>query len=114
MLEEHEKRFIEYWEKKRLTERKTLRQLLVGIPLGLLFAIPILIVLFSGRFWYKRADAAANAQLNPIVLIIAVLLIAAFFAIFYKRQQWESKEQYYKELKAREQKQLNVDSEMQR
>jgi len=105
MLSDDEKRFIAYWEAHRESEKKLLRQLIIGIPIGLIFAVPILIMLFSGKIWYKRADAVANTQLNPLVLIIAVIIITAFVAIFYKRHQWDMREQHYKELKEKEKKQ---------
>jgi len=101
MLTEREKQFMEYWEASRAGEKKLFRQLLVGVPVGLIFAIPILIILFSGKLWYKRADQVANTQLNPLVLIIAIVVITAFVALFYKRHQWEMKEQYYQQLKAK-------------
>jgi hypothetical protein len=44
----------------------------------------------------------SNAVASPTILIIAVILIAVFIAIFYKRYQWDQKEQYYLQLKARE------------
>ena len=102
MLSEDEKRFLAYWEAHRETEKKLLRQLLIGIPIGLIFAVPILIILFSGKIWYKRADAVANTQLNPLVLIIAIIVITAFVAVFYKRHQWDMREQHFKELKEKE------------
>lgn len=102
MLSEQDRRFVEYWEKNREKERKTVRQFMVGVPFGLVFAIPILVILFSGRFWYERADAVANAKVNPIVLIVAILLITAFVAIFYKKHQWDQKEQLYQEIKAKQ------------
>jgi uncharacterized membrane protein len=102
MLTEQDRRFVEYWENNRAKERKTLRQFMVGVPFGLVFAIPILVILFSGRFWYERADAVANAKVNPVVLIIAILLITAFVAIFYKKHQWDQKEQLYQEIKAKQ------------
>jgi fatty acid desaturase len=107
MLTEKEKHFIAYWEIYRAREKKFIRQLLIGIPAGLLFAIPILVILFSGKYWYKRAETVANSQVNPAVLIIAIVLITAFVAVFYKRHQWDMKEQYYKELKAKAAKDLN-------
>ena len=99
-LTEQELTFITYWENHRLKEKKLLNQLLVGLPLGIVFGAPILINLFLG--WYKRAHMVANTQLNPIVLITAILLIIVFIAIFSRRHKWEMKEQYYQELKARE------------
>ncbi len=98
MLSERERVFMEYWEANKEKERKTFRQLLIGIPVGLLFAVPVLVALFSGRFWYKRAEAEANSETSPVVIIVAILLIAGFVAIFYKKHQWDMKEQRYREL----------------
>lgn len=103
MLTESEKRFLEYWEANRLREKKINKQLLLGLPIGLLFAVPVLILLFSGRFWYQRASMEANSQSSPVVLIIAIICIAVFVALFYKRHQWDQREQHYLELKAKEQ-----------
>lgn len=102
MLNEREKQFIVYWEQNRLKEKKLMKQLMVGIPVGLLFATPVLVSVFSSRLWFKRADAVAISQVNPVVLIIAILAITGFVAIFYKRHQWEMREQQYLELKGRE------------
>ncbi len=99
-LTEKELEFMTYWEQHRLKEKKVLNQLLVGLPLGVLFGLPILINLFLG--WYKRADMEAHTQLNPVILITAIVLIIVFVAIFSRRHKWEMKEQYYLELKARE------------
>ncbi|MEO6915571.1 MAG: hypothetical protein ABI151_07900, partial [Chitinophagaceae bacterium] len=91
-------------EENRLKEKKVFKQWLMGIPLGLLFAIPILINFFSG--WFKRADMDLNSQISnhefsPLVLLIAMILIVSFVAIFSKKYKWEMNEQRYLELKAR-------------
>ena len=99
-LSEKELAFMTYWESHRLKEKRFLNQLLVGLPLGILFGMPILINFFLG--WYKRAEMVANTQLNPVILITAIVLIIVFIAIFSRRHKWEMKEQYYQELKARE------------
>jgi len=97
MLTPEEKKFIDYWALNRDKEKKTFKQFLIGIPLGLLFAIPICINFFSG--WYKRAAMIKNTEdFNPLVLIIAMVIIIAFVAIFSKRHQWDMHEQKYKEL----------------
>lgn len=101
MLEEREKLFIAYWKERRLKEKSLFYQVMTGLPMGLLFAVPILIILFSGKFWYKRADMVANSHASAVVLVIAVFLIALFVAVLYKRHQWEMKEQQYMELKAK-------------
>ena len=97
MLTKEEEAFIRYWEKNRAKQKKLVRQFLVGIPIGLLFVIPIAVNFSSG--WYKRADMEANSQdFNPIVLLIALLLIVGFTAIFYQRHKWDQHEQRYREL----------------
>lgn len=102
MLDQREKLFVDYWEVNRGKESSLLYQVLTGLPIGLLFALPIILLLFSGRYWYKRADVVANSQMSSFVLIVAVVLIAGFVAVLYKRHQWERKEQQYHELKAKE------------
>ena len=102
MLDQKEKLFVEYWELNRMKEKNIFYQLLTGLPIGLLFALPIIFILFTGRYWFKRADMVANTELNPVILVSAVLMIATFVAILYKRHQWDMKEQQYKELKAKE------------
>lgn len=102
MLDQKEKLFVEYWEMNRAKEKSIFYQLLTGLPIGLLFALPIIFILFTSRYWFKRADMVANTELNPVVLVSAVLIIATFVAVLYKRHQWDMKEQQYKELKVKE------------
>lgn len=102
MLTENEKRFVKYWEANRVREKSWQYQLLTGLPWGLLFALPIIILLMTAKFWYKRAEMEANTSMSPVVMIIAVLLIAVFVAFFFKNHRWEMKEQLYRALKARE------------
>jgi membrane protein YdbS with pleckstrin-like domain len=103
MLTQREKDFIRYWEANRLRRKKVVRQFLIGIPIGLLFVIPIVINFSSG--WYRRADMEANSSdFNPVVLLVALLLIVGFTAIFYQRHQWDQYEQHYRELLARQEK----------
>ena len=98
-LSQAEKDYIEYWEKNRLREKKVLNQLLIGLPLGILFAAPVLLNLFSR--WYTRANMEANSQMNPMVLLLAMLMIIVFIAIFSRRHKWEMKEQQYREFIAK-------------
>jgi protein-S-isoprenylcysteine O-methyltransferase Ste14 len=102
MLNEREKQFIQYWEANRLQQQRWQTQLMSGIPIGLIFSLPVLAIIFTGKLWYQRADMAMNTMMNPYVLIVAVFVITVFVSIFYKRHQWDQKEQYYKQLKARE------------
>ena len=95
--------FIEYWKNNRDREKKLFRQLVFGLPLGLLIGVGIFISVVTGR-WYERAQMVANTQLNPNVLIVAILLIAVFTGFFYKKFKWEQNEQLYKELKSKKEK----------
>lgn len=97
MMTKEETDFILYWEANRLKRKKISRQLLVGIPAGLLIAVPIVLNLTSG--WYKRATMEMNGNdFNPMVLMVALLIIVAFSAIFWQRHQWDQYEQRYLEL----------------
>jgi H+/gluconate symporter-like permease len=97
MLTQQEKDFVRYWEQNRLRRKRIFRQFLVGIPIGLLFAVPIAISLKSG--WDKRAALEANSpDFNPLVLVFALLLIVVFIAIFNQQHKWDQYEQRYREL----------------
>ncbi len=96
MLSEQEEKFIIYWEKNRERDKKLVRQLLIGLPLGLLISGGILLCLDLN--WYERANMVANASLNPYVLLIGIISITIFTSVFFKKYQWEMKEQHYREL----------------
>jgi hypothetical protein len=98
-----EKKFIEYWEQNRERQASLSYQLLFGLPFGFLFSIPILVNFLLGRFWYKRADAVGMSQFNPIVLVLAILIISVFIALLNRKFRWEKLEQQYLELQARKQ-----------
>jgi len=105
MLTEDEKRFVDYWEHNRISKKRVLKQLYVGLPLGVILAIAIFVNFFSG--WDKRAQMLINTDPSiVIVLIIGLLLIVIFIVIFSARHQWDLNEQRYRELRARENKDL--------
>lgn len=101
MVTHQEQLFINYWEANREKEKKVFRQLAVGLPLGLVFALPVLLsVLFHD--WYKRMVFISSTQIT--LILITVLGIGVFFALFRMRFKWEENEQRYKELKFKESK----------
>jgi hypothetical protein len=103
MLTAREKQFMEYWKQNRDKEKKVFRQLLFGLPLGLLFVVPIILNFSSG--WYKRANMWARGHADDnsaAVLIIAALIILVFVAIFSKRHRWDMNEQTYRELESKQ------------
>ena len=108
MLTPEEQAFIEYWASNREAEKKTLRQFLLGIPLALLFVIPIVLNLFAG--WNRQAGMLLHtSEFNPGVLLLALLLIVVFIAIFSRRFRWEQNEQRYRELLARKDRENNLE-----
>ena len=99
MLTKDEKLFLEYWEKNRDKEKQFMRQLAGGLPIGLVFALPVLVAVIFHN-WYKTMTYISGSQI--IVIIIGVLGVAVFFAIFRMKFKWENNEQLYKELKFKE------------
>ncbi len=97
MLTEQEEKFLVFWEKNKDKERSFFKQISLGLPLGLLIGVGILLNFMSG--WYTRATMVANSQSTPLVLIFAIIIIAFFCSVFYKRHQWEMDDQKYQELK---------------
>ena len=97
MLTTEEMKFIEYWEQNRIKQKRVIKQLFIGLPLGVLFATLIFINFFSG--WYKRAEMIINTHSSLIpVLLIAILLIVIFISVFSVRHRWDINEQRYREL----------------
>jgi len=101
MLTKEEEEFIKYWEANRLKKKKIFRQVLIGLPAGLILMIAILANFLSG--WYKRATMVANADPSFfLILIIAGIIIVAFAGVFSSYHKWDINENRYKELKHRE------------
>ena len=107
MLTPQEEAFIRYWEENRSRHKKIFRQFLVGIPVGLAFVIPILINIMSG--WDNKVDKLYDEPGHQtgspygdksllMVLMVAMLLIIGFTAIFHRRYKWDQYEQRYREL----------------
>ena len=104
-ITEEERQFLAYWEAQREKERKLTHQLMFGLPVGILFSVPLIVNFLLGKFWYKRADAVGISQFSPTVLVIAVLLITVFVSLLNRKFRWEKLEQQYLELRAKERKQ---------
>jgi membrane protein YdbS with pleckstrin-like domain len=100
MLTPEEKNFINYWEMNRNRKKRVLWQLAAGLPLGVFLALAICVNYFSG--WYQRA--AMEIKINTsgvLVVLIALVLVIVFVAVFSARHKWEMNEQRYKELMAK-------------
>ena len=106
MLTEEEENFIIYWRENREKQKRIFRQFLLGIPLALLFVIPISLNFLSG--WYKRAKmVSGGSDFSPGILLLALLLIVVFIAVFSRKFKWEQYEQRYIELLAKKERQEN-------
>lgn len=94
-----EKEFLQYWEQNREAKKKWVRQLSVGLPLGVTLVLTTFVNLFSG--WYGRAQMVFSRESTSLVLVllIAAISIVLFIIIFSARHRWEMNEQRYQELK---------------
>jgi membrane protein YdbS with pleckstrin-like domain len=100
MLTPDEEKFVEYWEANRLSRKKVLRQLYVGLPFASLLVIAIVVNFLSG--WYKRADMEIRSNSSLVlVVVIAGILIVVFTTVFSVRHKWDMNEQLYRELLAK-------------
>ena len=100
MLTPDEEKFIEYWEANRLSRKKVLKQLYVGLPFAALLVIAIVVNFLSG--WYKRADMEIRSNSSLVlVVVIAGIAIVVFTTVFSVRHKWEMNEQLYRELLAK-------------
>jgi hypothetical protein len=100
MLTKDEEKFVDYWKKNREQEKKTFRQLVIGLPIGLLFGVSILAIFSTG--WYERAHMTAYSSSSPYVFLIAIFIIIGFIAIFTKKHKWDINEQRYIELQQKQ------------
>jgi hypothetical protein len=101
MVTDQEQLFLNYWDANRDKQTKLFYRLTIGLPLGLVFAFPVLLsVIFHD--WYKRMIFISSSQIT--LILITVLGIAVFFALFRMNFKWEENEQRYKELKFKQNK----------
>jgi uncharacterized oligopeptide transporter (OPT) family protein len=96
MLTPEEEKFVAYWKNNREKEKKTFRQLLIGLPVGLTFAIAILAAFSAG--WHERANMIAYSSSSPYIFVGGIFAIVGFIAIFSKKFRWDQNEQRYLEL----------------
>lgn len=111
MITQKESAFITHWEQVREAESRFSRKLLSGLPMALLFSLPILLSiggvrLFMGEFDMRISKALQGSTI--VVVLIAVLCIAFFFAYFRMHLRWEQNEQLYQSLKLRQNKEAET------
>lgn len=109
MLLPEEEDFLIYWETNRADFSKPMSKLLRGLPMAIVFGVPILVsiavVYFLFPDWYTKISKA-NAQ-TFIVISLAVILAIVFYAFTRMHFKWEMNEQLYLELKQKQKEAAN-------
>jgi len=101
MLSEKDKEFMRYWEKERERNNSIGARVLNGLPMAVLFCVPILlfitvVYLFLPE-WYTLVSNTLAGSMTTIV--IAIIIVVLFFSYFRMQFKWEMNEQLYRELK---------------
>lgn len=100
MLTEKELSFIQYWETYRIAHSSFTSKLLRGLPMAIMFGLPILLFILSVYLyfpeWYYKISNTTSGSF--VAIIIAVLIGIIFFSYFRMHFKWEMNEQLYKEL----------------
>jgi mannose/fructose/N-acetylgalactosamine-specific phosphotransferase system component IIC len=122
MLSEKDKAFIKRWENVRLTESTFKHKILSGMPMAMLFAVPVALFFVIVKIFFPSWFATATHRKTEVVVpglteqhmsisagniitaFIAVLIVVLFFAYFRMHYKWENNEQLYQELKSKEKK----------
>jgi len=94
-----------HWEAVREQESRFMSKLSRGLPMAMLFGLPIILsvvaVYFLSPEWYTKVSQEASGAIGT--LIIAVCIIILCFSYFRMHFKWEMNEQLYMELKSRQQ-----------
>ena len=97
MLTPEEEKFVAYWSEQRQRRKNFLRTFSIGLPV-----IALLCVIFFANFlsgWYGKADKELRRHSSLIItILVAVIAIVVFVAIFTTRHKWEQNESDYQSL----------------
>jgi L-cystine uptake protein TcyP (sodium:dicarboxylate symporter family) len=103
MFSKEEEEFIKYWEQNRNKQKRFFKQIAIGLPFGVLFAIAMFLNFTSG--WNKRVQEITKTYPSfkslILVLLIALVGIVIFISVFSVKVKWEKHEQRYRELLSR-------------
>ncbi len=107
MLTAKETAFITYWETHREEQSRFVSKLLRGIPIAVMFGLPILLFIFSVWLWFPDwyTKISATTSGSFITIVVAVLICIVFFSYFRMHFKWEMNEQLYMELRQKQRKQ---------
>lgn len=92
---------MRHWEKIRESQAGFTAKLTGGLPMAVLFCVPILLFVASVYLffpsWYTKVSK--NLPGSVITIVIAVFICVLFFSYFRMQFKWEANEQLYRELK---------------
>ncbi len=112
MLTEQERAFIARWEQNREPESGFASKLLMGLPMAIMFGLPIVLFILSVYLffpeWYTKISNTSSGTF--VTIIIAVIIAIGFFSYFRMHFKWEMNEQLYKELVYKQKKSEAADS----
>lgn len=101
MLSEKETAFMERWERDRERESGLRHKLLSGLPMALIFFLPVPLFLLGVYLmlpeWYARISNQAPGAM--ITIMIAMLAGVVFYSFFRMQFKWEMNEELYLRLK---------------
>ncbi len=90
-----------YWDSVRLTYSRFSSKLMRGLPMAIVFTLPILISIVGVELfspdWFTKISNKAMSSTWPI--LISLIIIIFFFAVARMHFKWEMNEQAYQELK---------------
>lgn len=97
MLTPEEEKFVAYWGEQRLHKKAFLRKFSFGLPLFAVLCVAFFANLISG--WYGKADKALRQHSSLVIVIMVALVgIGVFTAIFSTRHRWDMNESDYQSL----------------
>jgi glucan phosphoethanolaminetransferase (alkaline phosphatase superfamily) len=104
MISEKDLAFLRYWELNREHENNFLSKLSRGLPMALLFGLPIILLVVVVRIflpdWYMKVSA--NSPGAFLTAVIAMVMVVLFYEYFRMQHKWEMNEQLYQEIKAKQ------------
>ena len=91
MLTKKETDFLCYWEQERVRESRFLSKLSRGLPMAMLFGLPVILSLIAVYLlspdWYAKISNSASGAFETLML--AVILIILFYSYFRMHFKWE-------------------------
>ncbi len=98
-----EEAFFEYWKNNREVLSTTGSKVMRGLPVAILFVLPILASLLAVYFfspeWYTKVAPKHAGTFTTI--FIALFICALFMSYFRMHLKWEENEEAYQQMKSR-------------